>query len=30
MKGLMGRCLSHEMALERVRAKAEATKDELS
>ena len=30
MKGLMGRCLNHEMALERVRAKAEATKDELS
>ena len=30
MKGLMGRCLNHEMALKRVRAKAEATKDELS
>ena len=30
MKGLMGRCLSHETALERVRAKAEATEDELS
>ena len=29
MKGLMGRCLSHETALERVRAKAEATEDEL-
>ena len=30
MKGLMGRCLSHETALERVRAKAKATEDELS
>ena len=30
MKGLMGRCLNHEMALERVRAKAEVTEDELS
>ena len=30
MKGLMGRCLSHETALECVRAKAEATEDELS
>ena len=30
MKGLMGRCLSHEMTLERVRAKAEQTKDELN
>ena len=30
MKGLIGRCLNHETALERVRAKAEATKDELS
>ena len=30
MKGLMGRCLNHEMALKRVRAKVEATKDELS
>ena len=30
MKGLMGRCLNHETALERVRAKAELTKDELS
>ena len=30
MKGLMGRCLSHEMTLERVRAKAEQMKDELN
>ena len=30
MKGLMGRCLNHETALERVQAKAEATEDELS
>ena len=30
MKGLMGRFLNHETALERVRAKAEATEDELS
>ena len=30
MKGLMERCLSHETALERVRAKAEAIEDELS
>ena len=30
MKGLMGRCLSHKTALERVRAKAEAMEDELS
>ena len=29
MKGLMGRCLSHEMALDRVRAKAEQTEEEL-
>ena len=29
MKGLMGRCLSHEMALDRVQAKAEQTKEEL-
>ena len=29
-KGLMGRCLNHETALERVWAKAEATEDELS
>ena len=30
MKGLMGRCLNHETALERVWAKADATEDELS
>ena len=30
MKGLMGRCLHHETALKRVRAKAELTEDELS
>ena len=30
MKGLMGRCLGHETALERVRAKGEQTKDELN
>ena len=30
MKGLMGRCLSHETTLEHVRAKAEQTKDELN
>ena len=30
MKGLMGRCLNHEIALECVRAKAEAREDELS
>ena len=30
MKGLMGRCFSHETALERVRAKAEQTEDELN
>ena len=30
MKGLMGWCLSHEMALERVRVKAEQTEDELN
>ena len=30
MKGLIGRCLNHETALERVRAKAEAMEDELS
>ena len=30
MKGLMGRCLNHETALERVWAKADATKDEPS
>ena len=30
MKGLMGRCLNHEATLERVRTKAEKTKDELN
>ena len=30
MKGLMGRCLTHETALEHVRAKAELTEDELN
>ena len=30
MKGLMGWFLNHETALERVRAKAEVTEDELS
>ena len=30
MKGLMGWCLQHETALERVRAKADLTKDEMS
>ena len=30
MKGLRGRCLSHETALERVRAKANSMEDELS
>ena len=30
MKGLIGRCLNHETALEHVRAKAEAMEDELS
>ena len=30
MKGRMGRCLSHETALERVRAKAISTEDELN
>ena len=30
MKGLMGRCLHHEMALERVRVKANSMADELS
>ena len=29
MKGLMGRCLNHETALDRVRAKAEQTEEEL-
>ena len=30
MKGLMGRCLNHEIVLERERAKVELTEDELS
>ena len=30
MKGLMGRCLKHEVTLERVRSKAGQTEDELS
>ena len=30
MKGLMGWCLQHETTLERVRAKADLTDDELS
>ena len=30
MKGLMGWCLKHEVTLERVRSKAEQTKDELN
>ena len=30
MKGLIGRCLNHETALDCVRAKAEAMEDELS
>ena len=30
MKGLMGRCLTHETVLERVRAKVELTEDELN
>ena len=30
MKGLMGRCLKNEAALERVRSKAEQTEDELN
>ena len=30
MKGLMGRCLNHDTALECVQAKAEAREDELS
>ena len=29
MKGLMGRCLSHETTLDRIRAKAEQTEEEL-
>ena len=30
MKGLMGQCLNHEMALDHVRAKANETEDELN
>ena len=30
MKGLMGRCMKHEAALEGVRSKAEQTEDELN
>ena len=30
MKGLMGRCLKNEAALERVRSKAEQTEDEMN
>ena len=30
MKGLMGRCLKNEAAMERVRSKAEQTGDELN
>ena len=30
MKGLMGRCLNHEIALDRLRAKATLTEDELN
>ena len=30
MKGLMGRCLNHDMALDCVRAKANETEDELN
>ena len=30
MKGLMGRCLKHEAALERVRSKVEQIEDELN
>ena len=30
MKGLMGRCLNHKTALDRVRAKAEQMEDELN
>ena len=30
MKGLIGRCLKNEVALERVRSKAEQTEDELN
>ena len=30
MKGLMGRCLNHETALDHIRVKASLTKDELN
>ena len=30
MKGLIGRCLKNEIALERVRSKVEQTEDELN
>ena len=30
MKGLMGRCLNHEMALDHVRARAKETEEELN
>ena len=30
MKGLMGRCLNHEMELDRVRARANKMEDELN
>ena len=30
MKGLMGRCLNHEMTLERIQAKVKQTEDELN
>ena len=30
MKGLMGCCLNHEMALDRVRVKVRSTEDELA
>ena len=30
MKGLMGRCLKHEVTLERIRSKARQTEDELN
>ena len=30
MKGLMGRCLIHEMALDHIRVKASSMKDKLN
>ena len=30
MKGLMGRCLNHEMTLDHIRVKATSTEDELN